>query len=91
MLPPMFLRLRVQNDKRRIRLWIPLIVLWPIVFVVVLLGTPVAILVAARSGYRVRSRSGLLAGPLLLYALASLRGLHCNVASGEDRIFISID
>ena len=91
MLPPMFLRLRVQGDKRRIRLWIPLIVLWPLVVVVVLLGTPVALLVAARSGHHARSRSILLAGPLLLYVLASLRGLRCDVASGEDRVFISID
>ena len=91
MLPPMFLRLRVQGDKRRIRLWIPLIVLWPLVVVVVLLGTPVALLVAARSGYRARSRSVLLAGPLLLYVLASLRGLRCDAVSGEDRVFISID
>ena len=50
MLPPMFLRVRVQGDKRRIRLWIPVIVLWPVIAVVVLLGTPVAVLVAARSG-----------------------------------------
>ena len=91
MLPPMFLRLRVQGDKRRIRLWIPVILLWPVVFVVVLLGTPVALLVATRSGHRARSRSVLLAGPLLLDVLASLRGLRCNVASGEDRVFISID
>ena len=90
MLPPMFLRVRVQNDKRRIRLWVPVILLWPLV-VVVLLGTPVALLVAARSGHRARSRSVLLAGPLLLYVLASLRGLRCDVASGEDRVFISID
>ena len=92
MLPPMFLRLRVQGDKRRIRLWIPLIVLWPLVVVVVLLGTPVALLVvAARSGHRARSRSVLLAGPLLLYVFSSLRGLRCDVVSGEDRVFISID
>ena len=91
MLPPMFLRVRVQGDKRRIRLWIPLIVLWPVVAVVVLLGTPVALVVAARSGHRTRVRSVLLAGPLLLYVLASLRGLRFDVASGEDRVFISID
>ena len=91
MLPPMFLRLRVQGDKRRIRLWIPVILLWPLVVVVVLLGTPVALLVAAHSGHRARSRSVLLAGPLLLYVLASLRGLRCDVVSGEDRVFISID
>lgn len=92
MLPPVFLRVRVQGDKRRIRLWIPLIVLWPLIVVVVLLGTPVALLVvASRSCHRARSRSVLLAGPLLLYVLASLRGLRCNVVSGEDRVFISID
>ena len=91
MLPPMFLRVRVQGDKRRIRLWIPLIVLWPVILVVVLLGMPVAVLVASRSGHRARSRSMLLAGPLLLYVLASLRGLRCDVASGDDRVFISID
>ncbi len=91
MLPPMFLRVRVQDDKRRIRLWIPLIVLWPVIAVVVLLGTPIAVLVAARSEHRAWGRSVLLAGPLLLYVLASLRGLRFNVASGEDRVFISID
>ena len=87
MLPPVFLRVRVQNDKRRIRLWIPLILLWPVV-VVVVLGTPAALVVA---GHRARVRSALLAGPLLLYVLASSRGLRCNLASGEDRVFISID
>ena len=90
-LPPALLRVRVQNDKRRIRLWIPLVLLWPVVGVAVLLGTPVAVLVAARSGHRARSRSFLLAGPLLLYVLASSRGLRCNVVSGEERVFISID
>lgn len=90
MLPPMLLRVRIQGDKRRIRLWIPLILLWPLIFPAVLLGTPVALL-AVRSKHRARSRSILLAGPLLLYMLASLRGLRCNVDSGEDRVFISID
>ncbi len=91
MRPPMLLTVRVQGAKRRIRLWLPLIVLWPLVVVVVLLATPVALLVAARSGPPARSRSVLLAGPLLLYVLASLRGLRCAVVSGEDRVFISID
>lgn len=88
MRPPVLLRVRIEDDKRRLRLWIPLIVLWPLVVVVVLLGTPV---VAVRSGHCARVRSVLLAGPLLLYALASLRGLRCNVVSGADRVFISID
>ena len=91
MMPPALLRVRVQSDKRRIRLWIPLVLLWPVVAVVVLLGTPVAVLAAAFSRYRGRSRWVLLAGPLLLYALTSLRGLRISATSDEERVFISID
>ena len=90
MLPPMLLRLRVQGDKRRIRLWIPLILLWPLIFPVVLLGTPIALL-AARSKHRARSRSILLAGPSRLAARPALqRGLrrgpriHFNRLGGCD-------
>ena len=90
-MPPALLRVRVQNDKRRIRLWIPLVLLWPVVAVVVLLGAPVAVLVAALSWHRGWGRSVLLAGPLLLYALTSLRGLRISATSDEDRVFISID
>ena len=86
MWPPMLLRLRIYNGQRRIRLWIPLILLWPLVVLAVLVGTPIALV-----AYRTRARTILLAGPLLLYSLASLRGLRCAVASGKDDVFISID
>ena len=91
MLPPALLRVRIQNDKRRIRLWIPFILLWPVVAVVVLLGMPLVVLTAALYWHRGWGRSILLAGPSLLYALTSLRGLRCSVASSEGRVFISID
>ncbi len=87
MLPPILLTVRVQTDERRIRLWVPLILLWPILAATVLLGAPVLVLAAALS----RRRYILLAGPLLLYMLASLRGLRLNVTSCESRVFVSID
>ena len=83
--------MRVQSDKHRIRLWLPLILLWPVFVLVVILGTPLVVLTAALYWHRGWGRPILLAGLLLLYALTSLRGLRFNVASGEDRVFISID
>lgn len=90
-LPPAVLRLRLLNDERRIKLWFPLVLLWPVVAAALLLGTPLAVLAAALSWHRGWGRPILLAGPLLLYLLASLRGLRLDLASGDGRLFLSID
>ncbi len=91
MLPPALLRLRIQSGKRRIRLWIPLVLLWPAVVLMVILGTPVVVLAAAFCWHRGWGRPILVAGPVLLYTLASLRGLHIDLDSDGDRVSISID
>ena len=92
MLPPMLLRVRVQGDKRRIRLWIPA---HSAMAGHCRRGAAGDSCSSTSSGALGASRSEslyvLLAGPLLLYVLASLRGLRFDVASGEDRVFISID
>ncbi len=90
-LPPAFLTLRVQSDERRIRLWIPLLLLWPVFAVLVLLGAPLVVLAAAFYWHRGWGRPILLTGPLLVCVLISLRGLRVNVVSGVDRVFVSID
>ena len=46
-LPPAVLRLRLLNGERRIRLWFPLVLLWPLVAAVTLAG-----LFAIRLAYR---------------------------------------
>ena len=91
MLPPALLRLRVHSDERRIRLWIPLVLLWPFVALVIILGAPALILAAAFCRHRGWGRPMLLTGPLILYALASLRGLRIDLDSGGNRVFIAID
>ena len=90
-LPPALLRVHVQNDERRMRLWIPLILLWPVVAVVLALATPLVVLAAALAWRRGWGRPVLLAGPVLLRVLTSLPGLRVNVAAGESRVFVSID
>ena len=90
-LPPAVLRLRLLSGERRIRLWFPLVLLWPVVAGALLLGAPFAVLAAALSWHRGWGRLILLAGPLLLYLLASLRGLRLDLASGDGRLFLSFD
>ena len=91
MLPPALLRVRVQNEERRFRLWLPVVVLWPLVAAIALVATPIVALAGALSWRGGRGRSILMAWPLLLYLLASLRGLRVDVASGAGRVFFSFD
>ena len=92
MLPPALLRrLRVHSDERRIRLWIPLVLLWPFIALVVILGAPALILATACYRHRGWGRPMLLTGPLILSALVSLRGLRIDLDSGGKRVFIAID
>ena len=89
--PPALLRVRVQSDESRFRLWVPLILLWPVIAVILVLAIPLVVLAAALAWRRGWGRPVLFAGPLLLYALTSLPGLRVNVAAGENRVFVSID
>ena len=91
MLPPALLRLRIRSDDRHIRLWVPLVVLWPVIVLAMILGAPAVVLAAAFYWHRGWGRSLLAAGPLFLYALISLRGLRIDLDSGGSRVSISID
>ena len=91
MLPPALVRLRVQSEDSRKRLWIPVCLLWPLLALVTALAMPVCAVVAAlywRSGL---GRPILFAVPCLLYLVCSLRGLRVEVNGGGSRVFISID
>ena len=90
-LPPAFLRLYLRTGERRVRLWLPLVLLWPVGAAILLLATPLAVLAAALSWHRGWGRPILRLIPLLLYLIASLRGLRLDLASGGDRLFLSID
>ena len=91
MLPPAFLRVRVHNDQRRVRFWFPLVLLWPVMVLIAALTAPIVVVAAALYWHRGWGRPILLAGPLLLYVLFSLRGLRVDLASSEGRVFVSID
>ncbi len=90
-LPPAFLRLHLRTEERRVRLWLPLVLLWPVVAAILLLAAPPAVLAAALSWHRGWGRPILRVIPLLVYLFASLRGLRLDLATGDCRLFLSID
>ena len=91
LLPPALVRVRVQSDDSRLRLWLPLFLLWPILALMAALAVPVCALVAALYWRRGLGRPVLFAVPCLLYLVCSLRGLRLDVVGGGSRVFVSID
>ena len=90
-LPPALVRVRVQSVERRLRLWLPVFLLWPFVVLMTALAIPVCALIAALYWRRGLGRPVLFAVPCLLYLMCSLRGWRVDVGGGGSRVFVSID
>ena len=87
--PPSLLRIRIQNDDRRLGLWLPLILLWPPIVLITLALFPIGLVLAAvlwRSGW---SRPLLLSVPSILRLFCALRGLRIDVQGQTERVYIS--
>ena len=88
MLPPSILRVRVLDDDSRVSLWIPLILVWPLVVVIYLLFLPCIIVAAILTWRRGWGRPILLGGPALFRVYCSLRGLEINVTETNQSVLV---
>ena len=90
---PMLMRLDVRNrDRKGVRLFFPVILLWIIVFALLAAALPfvlVAALVTLRRGPGTRL---LLFYPAFFGAVFAMSGFRVDIAShGEKKVFISLD
>jgi hypothetical protein len=88
--PPMLMHLRIQNEKKKFGLWLPLFLLLPLVLVVLLILSPlilIALLVLWPSGW---SKWALLALRAAFLSFCSLRGLRVDIQSGSQYVYISV-
>jgi hypothetical protein len=85
-MPPSIIRLRIfDKGKSRIRLWLPLFLLWPVALAVVLLLLPL-ICLAQLILWLTNTGINLFRIFFGLYRLVcSLKGLHVNVDSPRNR------
>ncbi len=87
-LPPSILRLRIRSATRGIGLWLPLILLWPIVAVLAVLVSPVVLLAAILLWPRGLSRPVLMIGPALYRLACGLRGLEVQVDDKDSHVLV---
>ena len=87
--PPLFLRLRFHNKRRRFGLWLPLFLIWPLFLVGALLLLPLVLLAAILLFPFGWSLTVLMFGPLILRVLCALRGLQVDVRDGREQFYIS--
>ena len=88
MFPPSLLRVRVLDKGSRVNLWIPLILVWPLVLMLYLLLLPcivVAAIVTWSSGW---GRQILFGGPFLFRLYCDLRGLKIDVTEPKESVLI---
>jgi hypothetical protein len=88
--PPMLMHMRIEGERRRFGLWLPLFLLLPLALVVFIILSPL-ILVAAiilwPSGWGKRALLSLRAAVEVFW---SMRGLSVDVHSGRQCVSISV-
>ena len=90
MFPPSVLRLRVaEHGQKKIRLWVPLFLLWPIAIVFVVLLTPLVLIAALVMWNRDEGRILLRLGPRLFELLCAMRGLKVHVENPKEQVYIT--
>ena len=92
--PPMIMKLIISpQGKRGINLWLPLFIIFPIVFVIgfilFLLLLPIMLIASVilwRFGW---VKLSILSFPAVIGCLSALRGLKMDVNQGRERVLIS--
>ena len=88
-IPPMLLRVRVQSDKRRFGLWLPLFLIWLPVLLLGLALFPLVVVLAAFLWPWGWGRPLLLIGPATFRLVCALRGLLIDVHSPPQQVYIA--
>jgi hypothetical protein len=83
MMPPMAILISVEKPGRRVRLWLPLFVVWLLLLPLVLVLLPFAILALAIMGRRPFHFIG-----ALFAVLAALKGTAIGIAKPRRAVFI---
>ena len=88
---PLWMRIRIkESDRKNIRLFIPLFLVWLLLIPLLILALPFVLIAALVTWPRGHGRMILASIPLLIAVLGHLSGLHIEVDNPENQTFISI-
>jgi len=89
MWPPLFMKIHVvENGKTKIRLWIPIFIVWLVFLVLAIALAPLIIIAALILWPRSHGKNLLLIGPAFFSLLGSMRGLNILTQNPKDQVCI---
>ena len=88
--PPSILRVRIRTSDRRLGLWIPLFIIWPLAVIIALTLLPLVLIAAFILWPKGLGRPLLLAGPLAWRMFCALRGLEVSVERPGQQVLVYI-
>lgn len=92
---PMFLKIRIaekNNNKKKINLWIPIILVWLIVFPLLIILAPFVLAAVLISSWVFEYRKMIIFLYFMIFKLiAQLSGLIVDFETKESHVFISIN
>lgn len=90
-LPPAFVRILIEeHGSKRVSLWLPLFLLWPVFLAMFALALPFLLAGAFALALRPRGRDALACVPALFALVTGLRGLRIHVEEPSSRVHISV-
>jgi hypothetical protein len=85
------MRLRIaDNGRKKIRLWLPLFLLWPGLLVLAVVVAPLALLLALIASGPRGAKRWAMACWYLYASICALRGLNVEVDGKGDQVLVSI-
>ena len=101
--PPVLMRVEIRGEERKLRLWLPLFLLVPLVLLLVIVLSPVillAVVIVRVTGRRrrllliARTSLGILCSVRSIRAafdvLCSMPGLRVDVGNNKERVYVSV-
>ena len=86
--PPSLVRVRFRSPDRYVRLWLPVVLVWPFAVLFGLLLSPLVLAASVILWSRGWGRVLLLAGPRFFMLFCALRGLRVRFEDGTQRVLV---
>jgi hypothetical protein len=91
MFPPLVIRLRIaERGQKKIRLCIPLFLLWPLILAVAILFAPLVLIIALVMWKGGEGKAFMLLGPRLFAVFCATRGLKVHIENPNEQVYISV-
>ena len=87
--PPLIMRLRILDNNRNVRLWLPIFLLYPILLVLAILLAPLALIAGLLLWPWGWGKALLLSIPCFFQVICALRELEVDIQKRQEIFFVS--